>query len=388
MPSTYDVACTLGLEEVVAEELRELGVTAPRTRRGGVLFEGTPAQGYAANLWLRSAVRVTEHLIDAQVRSDEELYELCRGMPWENWMSVEQTLAVDGSVRDAAVTHSGYVALRVKDAIVDRFRDLFGDRPSVDTKKPDLPLKLVWHRDRALVSRDLSGASLHKRGWRPVQVKSPLNEATAAGLLRLANWQVDQPLVDPLCGSGTILIEAAQRAADIAPGLNRRFAFENWPDTQHDVWDTLRADARERVKSSIDVQLAGADRHNGAIAMARQSAQAAGVAGMIGFQHCELSEYAPGFVPDQVVTNPPWGQRIGEGEDLEDTWRELGNFLKRTLKGGRAWVLSGDKELTRHLRMKADRRCPVKTGPIDCRLLGYEVRGRSGASAWGKAPSE
>lgn len=375
MSITYDVACTLGLEPAVQAELAELGIAESRPRRGGVLFEGTPADGYRANLWLRSAVRVTERLIEASVSSEDELYAVCRELPVEDWISAEQTLAVDASVRDAALTHSGYVAQRVKDAIVDRYRDLYGRRPSVDTRHPDLPLKLVWKRDQLLLARDLSGRSLHKRGWRPIQVKSPLNEATAAGLLRLSGWTPDQALVDPFCGSGTFLIEAAQRAIGRAPGLRRRFAFENWADTDSELWAAMKAEAEAQISVPEGLQLEGADHHEGALRLAQRGADAAGVGELISFRHAPIEDYTPSFRPDLVLTNPPWGLRLesDDEEQLANTWASLGAFLKRHAAPGEAWILSGEKALTQHLRLRAERRIAVKNGPIDCRWIRYEL---------------
>ena len=244
----------------------------------------------------------------------------------------------------------------------------------MDTKHPDVRLKLVVQRDQLLLYRDLSGASLHKRGWRPILVKSPLNEALAAGLLLLTDWDRRSPLMDPMCGSGTFLVEAAWLATDRAPGLGRKFAFEGWLDHDVDTWDALKAEAQDRVKPKLDFPLMGGDRHVGALALAQKGAHEAGVSHLISFRESDARDLVPREKPSAVVVNPPYGVRLGPGEDLDDSWESLGNFLHRQCRGSTAWVLSGSKTLTRHLGLRTSRRIPVMNGPIECRWLKYEIR--------------
>lgn len=381
----YHASCTLGVERALAEELVEIGAEEVRPRPGGATFAGDRAVGYRAVLWLRTAIRVTEVLGRGRVEREEDLDEVVGALPWETWMDVDDTLAVDASIRDACMTHSGYVALRTKDVICDRFRARDGRRPSVDTDDPTLPLKVVLLGRDLTVARDLAGRSLHKRGHRPKQLKSSINEATAAGLLRLAGWKPGRSLVDPLCGSGTFLIEAACREAELAPGLGHRFAFERWPDVETELWDALVEDALARAERRAAAterpapRLWGSDRHAPAIEMARDVAKAAGVASSVTFEVADVRGAAPPFVPEVVLTNPPYGERLGSGTDLEETWFQLGRFLKTRCGGAAAHVLSGAPELTRKLGMKAAERFPVKNGPLDCRLLRYEIHGPGAA---------
>jgi putative N6-adenine-specific DNA methylase len=370
----YFAPCTLGVEEALAGELRGLGAAAIAARPGGVACEGDLRLGYAANLWLRSAIRVQEWVVEGSVAGPEDLYELVASVDWERLLKVDQTLAVDASVRDSAITHSGFAALKTKDAIVDRFRRRFGRRPNVDVERPDLPLKLVLHRGKATLYRILSGESLHKRGWRPIQVRSPLNEATAAGLLLLSGWDRASSLVDPMCGSGTFVVEAALLAADVAPGLRRRFAFEGWPDYEPSLFEPLRREARARAKERLPFLLEGADRHAGALALARRGAEAAGVAGLVRFTDADLRTFVPAEPPKAVFVNPPYGERLGEGEDLVTSWRDLGAFLHERCRGADAYVLSGNPALTRHLGLRVERKWVVRNGPLDCRLLHYPIR--------------
>lgn len=372
---SYFAACTRGLEPALEGELRALEASNIEVRTGGVAFEGDRELGYRANLWLRSAIRVQEQLTRGHVETADELYDAVVRLPWERWISPDQTLAVYASTRDTPeLKHSGFVALRIKDGIVDRIREKCGRRPNVDPKDPDIPVKAVIHGGRLLLYRDLSGTSLHKRGWRPIQVKSPLNEATAAGLLLLTDWDRRGALVDPMCGSGTFLVEAAWMAMDRAPGLTRSFAFEQWLDHDAAIWARLQEEARDRVNPKPDLFLEGADHHEGALSLAARGAEAAGVEHLVRFTQSDARDFQPTVTPEVVVTNPPYGKRLGRDEALVDSWQSLGNFLHRQCGGSTAWILCGAPEMTRFLGLKTSRRIPVMNGPIECRWLRYEIR--------------
>jgi putative N6-adenine-specific DNA methylase len=370
----YYAPCTLGLETTLLAELEALGAPWCREHRGGVAFGGDRRLGYLANLWLRSAIRVQEKLFQGKVRDDRDLYRLVQRVDWSKYMTLDHTLAVDASVRDSGITHSQFAARRVKDAVVDQFRDRVGARPDVDASAPDLPLKVTILRNIATIYRNMSGDSLHKRGWRPIQVVSPLNEALAAGLLIMSGWDGRSTLVDPMCGSGTFVIEAACMASGRAPGLQRMFSFETWPDLDQKLWEELRGDAQSRVLPSLDFVCEGADRHSGALALARKAAEAAGVGDLVRFTQADARDFEPAEQPVQVVANPPYGQRMGEGDDLRDSWSALGNFLHGQCRGATAHVLCGNPELPRLLGLRASRKMPVMNGPIDCRWLRYDVR--------------
>jgi putative N6-adenine-specific DNA methylase len=373
----YFAACGKGLEAALVGELEELGALQVREKRGGASFRGDRALGYRASLWLRSAIRIQEQLLSRRVLQADDLYERALEVDWREWLHPDQTLAIQASVRDTPeIRHSGYAALKVKDAIVDQMRERHGRRPNVDTKDPDLPLKLVVKDGSMLLYRDWSGASLHKRGYRPIQVKSPLNEALAAGLILLSGWDKQSPLADPMCGSGTFPIEAAMMAADRAPGLKRAFPFERWHDHDATLWSELRAEAAARAKPTLDFPIEGSDHHGGALALARRAAQEAGVADLVRYSENDARDFVPQERPAIVTTNPPYDKRLGEGEDVIGSWKSLGNFLHRQCGGSTAWILSGNKALTQHLGLRVSLRVPVMNGPIDCRWLKYEVRAR------------
>jgi len=383
-PLEFFAPCTLGLEPVVADELRALRASVVEERRGGVAFRGDRRLAYAANLWLRSAVRVQQLVLDVPARGKEALYAAVRDVAWEQWLDVDGTLAIDASVRDSEITHSGFAGLTAKDAICDRFRARTGRRPNVDVAAPMLPVKLVLLRDRLRLYLNLSGESLHKRGWRPIQVKSPLNEAIAAGLLLASGWDRKSPLVDPMCGSGTFVVEAACLAADRAPGMLRRFAFERFPDFDARTWAQLKDDAANRAQRSLPFAIVGADRHEGALSLAKRSVRAAQVEGLVELAHASLDDFAPPAPPFTVVANPPWGERIGEGDDLRESWSALGRFLHERARGCTAWILSGNAELPHLLGLRARRRIPVMDGPIECRWLRYDVFADAGPAAPGE----
>ncbi len=231
-------------------------------------------------------------------------------------------------------------------------------------------------KNTATIYRNMSGDSLHKRGWRPIQVKSPLNEALAAGLLIVSGWDRSTPVVDPMCGSGTFLIEAALMAMDRAPGLGRRFALERSKDFDRRLWRDIRVAAERRAQDHTAITFEGADHHAGALTLARRAASAAGVLDAITFLETDVRDFVPSAQAPFVIVNPPYGHRLGDEDEVRDAWEGLGNFLHQRCVGGRAFVLSGSPELTRRLGLRARRKLPVRNGPIDCRLVEYEIHDR------------
>lgn len=376
--ATFYAACTLGLEEVLAEELRDLGAADVQLRRGACAFTGELATGYAACLWLRSAVRVQQELARGTVRDRDDLYALAYSVDWSKSITHLQTLAIDGAVRDSFANDTRFPVLVVKDAICDQFRERTGKRPDVARDRPDLPIKLVLQGTDAILYREFGGEPLHKRGYREIQHKSPLNEATAAGLLLRTAWDRRSPLCDPMCGSATFLVEAAFLATDRAPGLGRSFAFEHWRDADLDSWRRIYDDAEARAVRGAErlPRLCGNDRHPGAIAIAQQAIAAAGLTGKIELRQGDAADWVPPVHPAVVVTNPPYGDRLqSDPVPLEETWRALGGFLHRQCGGALAYVLCGNPELSRLLGLRASGKHPVRNGPIECRWLRYEVDG-------------
>ena len=280
---------------------------------------------------------------------------------------------MEARVWDSEVTHSKYAALRVKDALCDYFRAKTGRRPMVDVEAADLPLYLYLYRDEAILYRDLSGTTLHKRGYRGAMHKAPLNECVAAGILQLAGWEGQGTFCDPMCGSGVFAIEAALRRLHRAPGLLRkRFPFESWPDFDKELWKELKGQAYGRAKYEAPCAILANDCHPGALALARKDAEAAGVAEFIQFFQTDVATFAPPEPPRLVAVNPPWGERL-KLADLAEPWRKLGAFLTQHCAGAEAWVLSGNPEAPGHLGLKEECSLPLQLGKVPCQVFKYKI---------------
>ncbi|HMC65955.1 MAG TPA: THUMP domain-containing protein [Gemmataceae bacterium] len=369
----YFATCARGIEPVLAEELRGLAARDIEPGRGGVSFSGEQTVLYKANLWLRTAIRVLRPIMEAAVHSPEELYDAVRTLDWSRYLTPEHTLAVDCNVRDSHLTHSKYAALKVKDAICDQFVERCGRRPSVDVEMPMLGLNLHVYRDQAVLSLDSSGESLHKRGYRPIQTKAPLNEALAAAIILLTGWKGETMFVDPMCGSGTLPIEAAWIAMRRPPGLTRRrFGFQGWIDFDIELWTALRDEARRGVLKQLEAPIFGADIRNDAIAFAKQNARAAGVGHLARFEVKDLRDFRPPAGPGGVIIcNPPYGERIGEEKELRALYQTIGNVLRERRQGWTAYVFTGNPRLAHEIGMTPREEVRLFNGKIPCRLLKF-----------------
>jgi putative N6-adenine-specific DNA methylase len=358
---------------VLAEELGHLGAADAEPGRGGVRFVGDRALLYRANLWLRTAVRVLVPILEANVTSPDELYEAVRGLDWSRYLTPEHTLAVDCNVRDSHLTHSKYAALRTKDAICDQFIERTGRRPSVDVDEPMVGLNLHVYRDQAVLSLDSSGESLHKRGYRPILTKAPLNEALAAGLVLMTEWRGATAFADPLCGSGTLPIEAAWIALRRPPGLTRRrFGFQGWMDFDVALWADLRDEARRQVQKRLEAPVIGSDVRRDAISFARTNARAAGVGHLLRFEVRDVREFRPPDGPPGVILfNPPYGERIGEEKELRGLYRTLGQVFRERAVGWTAYVFTGNARLAQEIGLEPVEQIPLFNGKIPCRLLKF-----------------
>lgn len=362
-----------GVEEVLAGELRALGMEIIAAETGGVRFRGDQATCYQANLRLRTASRVLMPLAEFRCETPQELYDRVRSIQWGRYLTPDMTLAVDCNLRDSKLTHSGFVALKAKDAIVDEIRDRCGRRPNVDTRDPDLRINIHLARNRCTMSLDTSGAPLDRRGYRLARTEAPLRETLAAALIELAGWDGSIPLVDPMCGSGTIPIEAALKASNRPPGLMRRFAFQRWLDFDPDLWRRMINEAQERALDSLPAPITGCDVSAKAIETARQNCGRAGVEKLVSFARGQIRDLMPPHPPGILIVNPPYGQRLGEEETLKPLYREIGDVMKQRCKGYTAYLLVGSSELAKCVGLKASRRIVLFNGPIECRLLKYEL---------------
>jgi 23S rRNA (guanine2445-N2)-methyltransferase / 23S rRNA (guanine2069-N7)-methyltransferase len=397
MTATHEffATCPKGIEPLLAEELRALGARAIRETRAGVAFEGVLATAYRACLWSRLASRVLLRLAQFPAASAEALYAGVQQVPWAEHLHAHGTLAVDFTGSGSGITHSHFGALKVKDAIVDQLRAPSGRRPSVDTDRPDVRINVYLHHDTAVLSLDLSGEALHRRGYRRQAAGAPLKENLAAAILLRAGWPAiaaqGGAFVDLMCGSGTLPIEAALIAGDIAPGLTRHdYGFLRWRQHEPALWDGLIAEAEARRATGLArlPPIRGYDREARAVREARENVAAAGLSGHIGITRRELSATTSEPGGGLVVVNPPYGERLGEPRELPALYAELGAALKKNFPGWRAAVLTGHPELGKHLGLRARRYHTLFNGAIACRLLHVEITPENHAGAHAPKPFE
>jgi putative N6-adenine-specific DNA methylase len=372
----FFATCSRGLEPILAEELRQIGANDVESGRGGVGFAGDRGVLYRANLWLRTAVRVLQPILEADVESPDELYQAVQTLDWSQYMTPEQTLAVDCNVRDSKITHSLFAALRTKDAICDQFIARMGRRPSVDTERPMVGLNLHVYRDHCVLSLDSSGDSLHKRGYRPVLTKAPLNEALAAALILRCGWDPATAFVDPMCGSGSIPIEAAWIALKRPPGLTRKhFGFMGWLDFDIALWTQIRDDARRNVLKKLPAPILGFDIRNDAIEFSRSNARSAGVGHLLRFERDDVRDFRPPEgTPGTILLNPPYGERIGDEKELRPLYQKMGEVFAEHCRGWNIGVFSGNDGLARRIKLPVIESVPLWNGKIPCRLLRYQPK--------------
>lgn len=370
------------LETLLADELTALGAANAAPTRAGVAFEGDLAAAYRACLWSRLASRVLLRLAEVPAADADMLHGELLALPWEDHLSSRHTFAVDFVGTSATIRDSRFGARRVKDAVMDRLRGIGGGRPRVDLEQPDIRLNVRLQRERATVSLDLSGESLHRRGYRPAGRRAPLKENLAAAVLQRARWPAmaaeGATLLDPLCGSGTLLIEAALIAGDVAPGLLRpRFGFERWPGHDHDLWSDIRAEAEARRQAGLGrlPPLLGFDADDKAVTTARRNAIRAGLGERIRIEPRALASQPqrPPAERGLLVTNPPYGHRLEAGRPVEQLYMDLGDWTRRALPGWRIAVLTAGGSLLSALGLRAERTYALYNGALPCRLGVYEI---------------
>jgi len=364
--------CPMGLEEALGAELSALGYEHVQTTRAGCHFVADWWGVQRANLYSRLATRILVRVGQAPVQHEDDILELAQSIGWERWFGAEHTLRVDTSAVKSPMQSLQYCNLRAKDGICDRLRDLEGARPSIDTVRPDARVHLFLSHDTATMYLDTSGESLFKRGWRLDKGDAPLRENLAAGLLALSGWDPQGALMDPFCGSGTILIEAAWIALGVPPGITRPFGFERLRDHQPHRWEDLKEDARSRILPELEAPLVGVDADPEAIEAAQRNAERAYLTeDTIQFEVGDARDAVAPTATGWMLTNPPYGERLDE-EDLE-FWREWSSNLKREFTGWEVNVITSDLDLPKHLRLKANRRTPIFNGALDCRLFHFEL---------------
>lgn len=385
----YFATCPKGLEYLLRDELVALGGEDVREALAGVYFRGPLPMAYRACLWSRLASRVLMPLAEFDAANEDALYDGVAAIDWSGHLAVDGTLAVDAHGSSEALRHTRYLAQRVKDAVVDQFRDRDGARPSVDTREPSIRLNLLLRKQRATLSLDLSGTPLHRRGYRVGQGEAPLKENLACALLLRAGWPsiftTGGALVDPMCGSGTLLIEAAWMAADVAPGLQRTyFGFLGWKGHDADAWAALVTEAKARAQTGLTALAPlffGYDQDPRVLEEAKRNAQQAGVAGFVHLArrdvaHLERPEGSE--LPGLVICNPPYGERIGQQDALVPVYRALGSRATEGFPGWRLALITSDEGLARATGLRADKRYALFNGALECRLYTFAL-GRESA---------
>jgi len=368
-----------GFEAILAAELQALGATDAAPGRRLVTFTGDLELLYRTNIHCRTAIRILKLVGTFPATSEDELYRGVQSIDWPQFLSPDGTLAIDPIVYSSFTTHSLFAAQLTKDAIVDQFRDRFGRRPNVDKDQPDVRINLHLNENQASLYLDASGDSLHRRGYRTAAGEAPLSEVLAAGILQLARWNEQTPLVDFMCGSGTFVIEAALLARRIAPGTMRPlFGYETWPDYDEALQQRLLAEARAAELPGVGVPLLGNDLDAQVIEMAKHNAKRAGVAADIQYQVGNFETTAPPAETGLLVCNPPYDERL-KASRIELVYARLGEVLKRNWQGWRVCIFSGNPDAAKQLGLKPDKRTPLKNGPIECRLLEYSIRRRGPA---------
>lgn len=376
----FFASCPKGLEPLLSDELTRLGAESVKDTVAGVLFTGSLETAYRACLWSRFASRIQLRLAEFTVRDDMDLYLGISAQSWEQHFGPEATLAVDFSGTNDAIRNTQYGAVKVKDAIVDRFNKKFGRRPEVDKRQPDVRIMVHLKRENASIGLDLSGPALHQRGYRSGTGEAPLKENLAAAMLARSGWQ-GEPLLDPMCGSGTLLIEAAMQATDMAPGLLRQqFGFERWHQHDADLWHSLKAEAQVRARRGLNklagsLKLQGNDQDPRVLARAKENVSRAGFDGVIQLQQQALEQHSNPWPNERgfVISNPPYGERLGEMPELLKLYQRWGQILRQDFKGWRVSVLSASPDLLTCLRLRTDKQYRLFNGALECQLRNYLI---------------
>jgi len=376
----YFAPCPRGLEAELGRELDVLGAQDVQTTLGGAIFRGDLPLAWKVNLWSRLAIRVLLRVDEGEYAGEDDLYQAALRLPWPDWFAADKTLAVHTAAHASPLKSLNFATLRIKDGVCDRFRQDLGARPDVDTRAPQVPILLYLREDRYTLYLDLSGEPLNRRGYRLRPALAPLNENLAAGLLLLTGWTPDQPLLDPMMGGGTLLLEAAMMALNIPPGLKRHFAFEHLAGFDRTAWTRLRKDAELLMGEKRPLPIHGSDLDPAMVQAAGLNLKAAGLLECVHIEQADVLDLVPPAAAGFIVTNPPYGVRL-EDDDLSGFYKRLGDVLKQRFAGWRASLLSADPRLAKAIGLRTSRRTPLFNGPLECRLYEYrlvagEMRGK------------
>ena len=380
--TSFYAICPLGLESLLVEELRACGASEVKAARGGVFFSGSQACAMRACLNSRIASRILMRLAASDYYDAEDIYNFACRTRWEEHFGPGQSIRIDINAHRSPLRSLDFALLRIKDGICDRFNHFMQTRPNVDRAHPDVRIFAFVDARYCTFYLDLCGEALFKRGWRRDKGEAPLKENLASGLLMLAGWTPDKPLVDPFCGSGTIAIEAARAACGMAPGLSRAFLFENFSDFDRDLWLEIKDDARSCVNLHADVRIAASDISSIVVGKAEENARAAGLGalledGRLTFSQCDARSVAAPAAEGLVIANPPYGEQSNpKSASVASMMKNVSDNLKHNFPGWTAWLLTSDRNLPRQMRLSESRKIPLFNGPLECRFFRFDmVRG-------------
>ncbi|MCE2611884.1 THUMP domain-containing protein [Flavobacteriaceae bacterium D16] len=364
--------CFYGFEPILAKELRQLGAGKVEEGIRNVTFEGDLGFMYKANLCLRSALRILKPIASFPVRSENDLYRRIKEIPWERYLGQDQSLTIDSVLKSETFTHSLYVSQKAKDAIADRFRNLFDKRPNVDTRNPDLRIHIHIQNQQCHLSLDSSGNSLHHRGYRTATNIAPINEVLAAGLLLMSGWNGRSDFLDPMCGSGTFLVEAAMIACNIPANINReRFGFQTWKDYDESLFEKI-VEASLNKTREFHFKIEGYDKAPSAVSKARTNIEEAKLEEYISIEHQDFFKTAKESQgPLHMVFNPPYGERLNV--EMERFYKQIGDTLKQGYPNTQAWMITANLDALKHVGLRTSRKIKVYNGQLEARLVQYEI---------------
>ena len=378
IPNRYFATCPRGLEQLLADELLAVGAKSIKATDGGVSFDGDWAICYAANLHSRIATRILWQVARGKYMNEEDLFDAAYKINWPQWFDVKNDFMVKVTGVKCPLKSLEFATLKIKDAVCDKFRLVVGARPYIDTKTPAVRIHAYLAAEEYQYYLDTSGAALYQRGNRGASIEAPLRENLAAGILKLSGWQVGQPLLDPMCGSGTFLLEAAMVALDMAPGYKRSFGFEVLKNFESHVWTKIKSQAAAKVKPVTFQKIYGSDVDLRAVRISKQNLEDAGLLAAVQLSHVDIVNAVPPADSGVLIANPPYGVRIGDDDSLQLLYPKIGEALKRKFAGWNTYFLTNDLTMPKLMRLTPSKRTPLYNGPLECRL--FEIKMVAGSN--------
>lgn len=372
----YFASCPRGLEEVLQQELMEVHASDIKRVDGGMLFSGDKEVLYKANLSSRIATRILCLVKQGSYENEDDIFNAALAVEWTSWFALEKTIKVSTTAIQCPLKSIDFMTLRIKDAVCDIFREKTGKRPDVEVRDPDIRIHLFLEKNNFSLYIDTSGAPLHQRGFRTASVEAPIKENLAAGIIKLSGWNPGEPFLDPMCGSGTFLIEAAMIASNQAPGLNRNFGFMAWKSFDNILFSTIKKTYMDQVTKKDFLKIYGSDKDLRAIRVSKKNLTLAGFENSVQLVCKQFSEITPPYSEGVLVTNPPYGERIGE--ELDSAYPEWATSLKQSFAGWRTYFLTNDFRMPKLMRLSPSKKTPLYNGALDCRL--FEIKMVAGSN--------